>query len=236
MLQVLSEGRRPMSVSGIARHVELPVSTTYRLVASLESAGMVQRLPDGNIGLGVATLDLANAARRHTEVGILWAIRPTMQWLVQQTHETVLLMMPAGSQAVCVEQVYSFHPVRLSYEVGRAMPLYAGASNKVILAFLDRRRRESIVADADGKALIAGGTVSRDALERELEDIRAAGYCVTDGEINPGTTGLAVPLTHKKRVLASLTVAGPSERIRTRITPYLGLLQQAATRLDGSWG
>lgn len=235
MLKTVAGGVRPIPVAVIARQVGLPTSTTYRLIAALEAAGMVQRLPDGHIGVGVATLDLANAARRHSETGILWAVRPKMQWLAQQTHETVILMMPAGSEAVCVEQIPSLHPVRLSYEAGRALPLYAGASNKVILAFLDQRHRDQIVDDSEGKMLATGGAVVRESLDRQLEEIRTAGYCVTEGEINHDTTGLACPILHGTRVVASLTLAGPSMRIRPKITSYLDLLRQAVTGLEGAW-
>jgi IclR family KDG regulon transcriptional repressor len=235
LLKALSAGMRPMSVSGIARQVGLPVSTTYRLVAALEAAGLVQRLPDGHIGLGVGTLDLANAARRHTEAGILWAVRPSIQWLAQQTQETVIVMMPAGSQAVCVDQIHSLYPVRLSYEPGRAMPLYAGASNKVLLAFLDQRRRDKVIADSDGKTLITGGSIDRESLERQIQQVRDSGHCVSEGEINPGTTGLAVPLLHRNRVIASLTVAGPNDRIQGQIATHLGILREAANRLQGAW-
>lgn len=235
VLKTIAGGIRPTPVAAIARQVGLPASTTYRLIAALEAAGMVQRLPDGHIGVGVATLDLANAARRHSETGILWAVRPKMQWLAQQTHETVILMMPAGSEAVCVDQIPSLHPVRLSYEPGRAMPLYAGASNKVILAFTDQRHRDQIVADSAGKTLATGEPVVHAALDRELEQIRTDGHCVTEGEINHDTTGLARPIMHGTRVVASLTVAGPSMRIRPQLTSYLDLLRQSVTDLDGAW-
>lgn len=235
VLKTVAGGMRPMPVGAIAREVGLPTSTTYRLIAALEAAGMVQRLPDGHIGVGVATLDLANAARRHSEAGILWAVRPKMQWLAQQTQETVILMMPAGTEAVCVDQIPSLYPVRLSYEPGRAMPLYAGASNKVILAFLDQRHRDQIVDNSAGKLLATGEPVVRESLHQQLEEIRRAGYCVTEGEINHDTTGLAYPILHGTRVVASLTVAGPSVRIRSKITSYLEPLRRAVNDLDGAW-
>lgn len=235
VLKAVAAGLQPQPVSVVAREVGLPASTTYRLVAALEAAGMVQRLPDGHLGVGVATMDLANAARRHSEAGILWAVRPTMQWLTQQTHETVILMMPAGGEAVCVDEIPSLHPVRLSYEQGRAMPYFAGASNKVILAYLDQRHRDQILAGSDGRRLITGGSVVREDLERQLEEIRRTGHCVTEGEINPETIGVAVPLLHRSRVIASLTVAGPSVRIRPQIQTHLRLLRQAVTRVEGAW-
>lgn len=57
---------------------------------------------------------------------------------------------PTGGQAICLEYIESPRPVRLSFERGRVMPLYAGAASKILLAFLDDRERKRTLAAAEG--------------------------------------------------------------------------------------
>ena len=122
-----------------------------------------------------------------------------------------MAMAAAGGHGICLEYIESPRPVRVSFEQVRAMPLYAGVASKILLAFLDDRERKRTLAAAEGAVLENGRVVSSVELSAELTMIEKTGYCVSEGEVNIDTVGVAAPV-FRRRLVAGLTVAGPSRR------------------------
>ena len=211
VLEVLSGESAPLDIEQVAERVGVPLSTAYRIVRYLAQVGLVEHREQGRVALGLRLLDLARVTRLQVESGLLRIARPVMQELAQRTQETVMLMAPTGGQAICLEYIESPRPVRLSFERGRVMPLYAGAASKILLAFLDDRERKRTLAAAEGAVLENGRVVSSVELSAELTMIEKTGYCVSEGEVNIDTVGVAAPV-FRRRLVAGLTVAGPSRR------------------------
>ena len=51
------------------------------------------------------------------------------------------------------------------------------------------------------------------ALERELDDVRARGFAIAEGEFEPGLVGVAVPVWEDGACIAALCVSGPEYRL-----------------------
>jgi DNA-binding IclR family transcriptional regulator len=101
----------------------------------------------------------------------------------------------------------------VSYERGRAMPLYRGATSKVILAHLPRAELERLW-NRDRATIVAAGFPSGlQGFLAELEPLREAKACVTHSEVDAGMAGLAVALLDGQRVLGSLSVVIPLARL-----------------------
>jgi DNA-binding IclR family transcriptional regulator len=231
IIERLAEEDRPVSVRQLGMDLGLPTSTLYRLLATLEARGLVSYHLSSAVTLGPVLMDLGLLARRDFDRTIGSLVRPTLYELTQRYQESAVLMMPAGERAVCVEYVGSAHPVRLAFEVGRAMPLFAGAACKVVLAHLDEPRRSHATTRAAGHQRADGSIFTAASLGEELAEIRATGYCVTEDEVNPGTTGVAVPVRLGKDVVGSLTLAGPTHRFTPRnVDRMVDALRAASTK------
>ena len=63
--------------------------------------------------------------------------------------------------------------------------------------------------------------------------IRKEGYCVSEGELDPGKTGIAAPIfDEKQRILGSITLAGNTERVNAFNREFLsGLITDAARKI-----
>jgi DNA-binding IclR family transcriptional regulator len=89
--------------------------------------------------------------------------------------------------------------------------MHRGASGKVLLAHLDPEQAERVLAAAE--ALEPDRDLA--LLRRELDEIRRRGYAVSHAELDAGASGVAAPILDASgRLVAGITVAGPSERIR----------------------
>jgi DNA-binding IclR family transcriptional regulator len=227
VLAALVDAGEPLTATEVAERAGLPLSSTYRLVQSLERHGLVERRPRGTIALGLRVLELA----RHVEDGLrptlLQPARPLMQDLAREHGETVLLTAPVGTSSIGLASVDSPQPIRLTYARWRLAPLTRGASGKALLAHLDDEWAERVLATAAADLDVA-------TLRAELATIRARGYAVSTGELDAGASGVAAPVFDgSRRLLAALTIAGPTERIRPA-EPALARAVVAAARDIGS--
>jgi DNA-binding IclR family transcriptional regulator len=207
VLAALVDAGGPLTASELSGRAGLPLSSTYRLVQALERHGFVERRPRATIALGLRVLELARHVEDRLQPSLVGPARPLMEALAHEHGETVLLTAPVGTSSIGLASVDSPQPIRLTYARWRLAPLTRGASGKVLLAHLDHERVEGVLAAA-GPELDVG------ALREELAEVRARGYAVSTGELDPGASGVAAPvLDASRRLLAGLTVAGPSERI-----------------------
>ena len=113
---------------------------------------------------------------------------------------------------MCVHQVRGpLCPAELSYERGRAMPLYRGATSKVILAHLSHEELAELTRH-DGPALRRAGLPrSVEALAQVMAQLRAERVCTTAGEVDPNARGWAVAIHHGRHLLGSLSVVMSSD-------------------------
>jgi DNA-binding IclR family transcriptional regulator len=229
VLSELAASDRPLSTAELARRADLPPSTAYRLVDELDGHGLVERGGGGALALGLRLLALARRVEDDLAASLLDPARGTMRELAREHGETVLLTAPAGSSAIGLDAVEPARPVRLSFGRWRAAPMHLGASGKVLLAFLPPRAADRVLASVDGGVTASGALVDRVTLRRELEAARRRGFVVTHGELDPGVSGIAAPvLGQRGRLLAGLTLVGPTERMGPHVERLSGSVRTAA--------
>jgi IclR family KDG regulon transcriptional repressor len=211
VLLLFDAAQPELSIDQISELIDAPRSTTYRYVRTLRDKGFLERADGGAFQLGPRVLELAQVARRKLDIGDL--ALPTMEEIAAATRETVLLTRLIGRSAVCIERVEGPQTVRISFERGRVQPLHAGASSKVLLAYLDEEQwDEHLMLPLE--RFTDQTTTNPAALKAELRQIRRKGYCVSDGEVDVGARAVAVPiLDERRRVVAGLSTAGPAFRV-----------------------
>lgn len=207
ILFVLGEAETPLSVSEIAQRASIPESTVYRLLQTLENNGIIERKSKGQITLGLRILELARSLTQQMDRYLNVIARPIMEKITEKTNETSILAVRSGIEVICIESIASSRLIRFAIENGRLLPLHRGASGKIILAYENEKIVEQVLqklsSEQEKKQLIS-----------ELEKIREQGCCITIGEVDSDICGISAPIfNYQGRVVASLTVAGPAERI-----------------------
>ena len=233
VLLLFNEDQPVLTAEEVSARLGMPRSTTYRYLQSLRSYGLVEENDSsGGFRLGPAIFRLASVARQG--LGLLEIALPIMRELVTQTGETALLTRRTDSHVVCIERVESTQRVRLSYERGHVLPLHAGASAKVLLAFLEPDEIEAILSTVKLPRYTERTMTDPDTLRQQLEVIRARGYAMSEGEVDAGVRGIAAPIFDaKKRITAGLSLAGPAFRIDDSILPgIIQAVQDAARRIS----
>lgn len=206
----------------------LPRSTAYRLLRSLEAAGLLVYDPQRRAyRLSMAMARLGQVALSTLDLRAV--ARPYLRRLVGETGESAFLLVPNGRSAIVVDVLESDAPLRLTLPVGTPWPLHAGASSRVLLAYLP----EDVVEEYLRRPLerITPHTIANPRrLREELARTRRHGFAYSVGELTPDVAGVAVPILSGDQLMGSLTVAGPARRLTAARVPKVVARLQAAAR------
>jgi DNA-binding IclR family transcriptional regulator len=141
-----SDSCRVVTAAEVASDLGTSRSATYRCLQSLKTYGLLEDDPNG-FRLGPTILELARLARKG--FGLSEIALPIMRDLVTTTNETVLLTRRHYDRVVTLEREEPARTtIRLSYERGQVLPIHAGASAKVLIAFADAAEIDRILAAA----------------------------------------------------------------------------------------
>ena len=225
IMSLLTEQRPTVTLREIVEATELPKTTVLRIVQTLEHCGLLSATSKGY----VAGPELWRWA--HLTV-YNWApseeTQALMRELVVRQRETVNIYVVRGAARICVAQEESPMPLRHVVRVGDELPLWAGASSKVLLRDAPAGLLEEIVQTApSGHGDVQ---VLRDNIDRAARE----GYAVSHGERELGLSAVAVPVIGPDGgVVASLSYSGPTSRFPDdRIDDLLADLKRAAGRLS----
>ncbi|WP_336790106.1 IclR family transcriptional regulator [Paenibacillus sp. MMO-177] len=216
-----------LAMSEIADKVGLHKSTVHRMLATLEDRGFVERDPSSErYHLGMRMWELSAHLSRSDDQSVIW--QPEMERLRDRLGETVSIYVRDGSERVRIQAVQSNQPVRRVAPVGARLPLYAGASSKVLIAYSDRFVQEQIFGDPAW--LLA---IDLDQYKQQLEEIVQQGYATSFEEREPGVAALAAPIFNRHgQVAAALSVSGPSSRLTMEtMREYSTVLIEFAKRM-----
>jgi DNA-binding IclR family transcriptional regulator len=203
---------RALSVPEIATRLQQPQSSVYRHMRVLKERGYIIEYSPGLYSLGYNFLKLARIVKMDIDLPVI--SQASMRELTRTTGETSILLVPSNMQAVCLAAVPSGHPIKVSSEQGNIVPLYGGASSKALLAHLGDKIVEDIYKNGTVMKHAENTIQDLDEMLNHLESIREKGYSFSDSEIDEGVISYGMPIFDSDRKLvASLSVAGPKERM-----------------------
>jgi DNA-binding IclR family transcriptional regulator len=217
ILTYFEPGRTHATVDELAAYLGIPKSTTYRYVSLLRETGLVAADAAGRWHLAPRLIRMADAAR--AAISFLEPAAPVMERLSNATRETVLLVERIGDSGVCVAKHDSDQMLRLSFEVGTAVPLHRGAASKLLLAYLPEDEREQYLARA--ATLYSDLPERLPALREKLEQIRQEGIVFSESELVHDLWGIAAPVKHRGLVIGAISLVGPVYRLQKGQTKQL---------------
>ena len=224
LLEELRDSEEGLGVNELARRIGVNASTASRLLATLESAGMVQRDGQGPYRLGLALLTLADRVVSRLDLGAL--ARPVLVELMEVTGETSTLSLPSEREAITVDSVPSRSSVVSMARLGRPSVSHATAVGKVMLAF----GGGPLPPERDLVALTERTITDREALEAAVQVVHERGYATVFGDREPDVNAIAAPVWgHTGALAAILGIQGPATRLEDPTRVLVPLLEGAAS-------
>jgi DNA-binding IclR family transcriptional regulator len=197
-------------ISGLTGYTK---STVSRLLTTLQRHGCVERAGGhGKYQLGYRINLWASMAGRQNNLVNL--SRPVMEKLRDKCGEEIALYVIEGDRRVCVERAESLHEIAKVGPVGTYYPLHAGASGKVLLAYLPEDQRNAIIGKSRLEKYTPLTITDNKKLEKDLKDIRKKGYAISRGEREPDAFSVTAPIWDAGgRIVASISISGPNFRL-----------------------
>jgi IclR family acetate operon transcriptional repressor len=216
--------------------LEMPVSTVYRYLRTLADFGFVDR-HGGQYRLGPKLL-IGTGANVSSERLIRHADAP-LRMLAHETGETGVVVRRIGLSSICLHQIESDAPLRVTLGPGEMSPLYAGAPGRALLAFAPSEVLDEVLAQ--DLVRITNRTPTEPELRASLGGIVMTGMAISEGELIEGSVAMAAPVFREDGIVGAIAVIGPAFRCgeawRARSAKLLqeaGRAINAALAEDGS--
>jgi IclR family transcriptional regulator, KDG regulon repressor len=230
VFETLSEEPEGLSLSELARRLEVPKGSLHPIVARLLARGyLARRGAAGELRLG---LHLWSTGAAYLErLDLVPVAQPAMRRLADALNESVQLAMLDGVHNVYVARQDSRQPVRLVSRVGARLLAHATGLGKMLLAALPDAEVRRRLGPGPLPRFTDGTLAGVDALCAELGRIRERGDATDDEEYTPGIRCVAMPVRDRSgETVAAMSVSVPAFRfdaaLRERALAALG----AATR------
>jgi IclR family acetate operon transcriptional repressor len=240
ILEALAHADSGLSLTEVGHRVQLPVSTTHRLLATLEKMGYVYQAGDlglWHVGLQAFTVGSTFLANRD----FIGSSHTYMRRLMEQSGETANLAILDGTEAVFIAQVQCHETMRTLVKLGSRVPLHASGVGKTIFAALPDEQIDAILKVRGLPRITENTIVAPETMWAALRVIRQRGYSFDDEEHARSTRCVAATVYDEHaEPLGAISLAGPSsrlsdERIR-QLGPAVAHTAEELTRtLGGKW-
>jgi DNA-binding IclR family transcriptional regulator len=208
ILRLLREHPKGLSLSQIAKEVDLARSTVQRIVAALEQENLVTTASaNGGFRLGPEIARLAGAV--HSD--LREEIRPFLIQLSTIVNETVDLSVLDNGKVLFVDQIIAPHPLQATSQPGASFPLHCTANGKAILASLPLAEVENLLPK-ELKWYTDKTITNRDELLKELETVRSEGVAFSREEHIEGICAAGAVVVDRLGNRSAVSIPLPSTR------------------------
>lgn len=235
VLLILSRESEGLSVSELAEKLNIPNSSTHRILTCLKDSHFVSQSQETKrYRIGYKVLALSSNIKK--ESSFTQAARPFMKELADQINKTVTLCVMEGENIVCLDYIESKDTGMFFVRIGFAMPPHATSAGKAIQAYLPIEQVKEIYLNHHENKLTSYTKTDYDEFLQELEQVQLQGYAICDEELQLGVQGVACPVfDYNRKVVGSVSfTALKSDDCLTE--ENIGLLKECARKISNSIG
>src|SRR5262245_46472853 len=217
LLSTFSFAERRLSLSELAARTGIPRATAFRLLSTLEASGFVAKV-GVEYQLGVKCFVIGNIVA--ADLDLKEVAQPHLAALRDATRETTHLAILDNWRVVYLERLPSPHPVGfMRSRVGAILPAFCTALGKTLLADLPEPAVAEWESSQTFPCMTPSTSTSAKRLVKDLRTVRARGYALDEEEHELGVRCVAAPVrNHEGKVVAAISVAGPTERMPRTLT------------------
>lgn len=212
ILEILKSRESGYTLADLTRSVAMPKATVYRILATLEKRGYLDRSPDGGYRLAAKMFDLER--QDSIEQILSRAAQSVIERLVDAYKETVNLGMLNAGEVVVINTVESPLGVRMASKIGNRRHLHTTALGKCFLAGLPDKEVTRLIRLKGLPRLTENTITTKTELMAELGRVRKTGYAIDNQENELDGRCIGAPITSANgRVLAAVSISGPVFRM-----------------------
>lgn len=234
IVQFLSRYKhRSSTLSEITAALGLNKSTCLRILRVLLNYRFVSYDSETKrYSLGINLVVLGSRALEF--VDYLKLAQPHLEWLVQETRQTSVLVEPAANNRLMyVAKEEMGEAVRVTVTLGQQFPLTSASFGKCFMAYMSDDEVEEIIREVGLKQFTSRTIVNIEQFKDNLGQIRDKGYAESYEEHTQGVSGIAAPIFDMfGRVKMVVAIVGLSALVTPEKSQfYGGKVKEAARRI-----
>jgi DNA-binding IclR family transcriptional regulator len=231
VLELFGREKRPLSLSEVARMLNIPVSSSHDVLQALQARGYLYEIaPRAGYYPTSRLLRLGKEISEHDPVALRAEV--LLRAMRDSLDETVLLAKVNGLQATYLLVFEPTHPLRFLAKVGdNVRTLHATSGGKALLASLDGPALDYYLKSAKLFATTKHTITSKAELRRDLDLGRERGWFSNEGESLDGVTTLSAAFRWNAAVYI-VTIAGPTPRLDERMEKAVSMLKHVCELLE----
>lgn len=209
ILDCFSFQQRELSLADIGRQTGLNKTTAKRLVSNLAGRGYLKQDPATKLyQLGMRLFELGGIV--FSAFSLRDAAALPMTRLQNETGATVLLGTAMDQQLLYLDKREGTGIIRIHSDIGWRRPLHYGMLGMVLMAHLDSKEIQKILAKTPLKVYTPHSFTDNKTFFARLEEIRLNGYVLEREQFVAGVMGIAAPIRdYSRQVIAALGVGIP---------------------------
>jgi IclR family pca regulon transcriptional regulator len=229
VIKAFTQQNQHLTLSEVARIVNLTRATTRRSLMTLEALGYVDRR-DRHFSLSPMVLTIAQA---YLTSSVLPRIAQAfLERLSEQLNESCSVSILYRTDVIYVARSARKRMASLHREVGSRLPAYPTSMGRVLLAALSESELRDYFDQVSLTALTPNTVTSPTRLKAILKQVAKDGYCYAEGELEANLRGVAVPLRNAAGAVVGALHISSMQTTRTRmLKEFLPALLQAAAEI-----
>ena len=233
LLAQFTRDERQLTGAELARRMELPRASVFRLLQTLEQLGFVERVGDSaHYQLGMAVLRLGFeylASMELTELG-----RPIIDALASATGLSAHLVVRDGREVVFVAKAVGSSFMFNSIQVGARLPAHATVLGRILLADVPMDALRALYLGVELSSFTAQTPTTLEDLKQAIDADALRGYGISQGGFESAISTIAAPVfDDHHRVSAAVSVTVPAQTVDpTAQDELVAQVRSAARRLS----
>ena len=198
-----------LSVTELAKELEIDKSTASRLVETLRQHDMVQLdKVTRKYGLGFRIMYLGE--RLSDSLEIIEIARPILMEVSRYLGQSVHLCAYNRNMVYVIDQIVSNLPYTMSARVGMIEPIHSSSVGKCIIAYRPPEKIDELLAEHEMVAYTQKTITDKEVLREQYAKNREQGYAVDDEEMFLNVRCIAVPVfDYHNSVRYAIGISGP---------------------------
>jgi IclR family pca regulon transcriptional regulator len=232
VIEAFDEETPEMTLTELARKVDMSPATVRRNLHTLEALGFVRR-NHKHFLLAPRILTLGSAYLKAVRVDE--AIMPELHRITELFGDAANVAVLDGTNVLYIAHLSETRAARRMASIGVTYPAYATSMGRVLLAHLPPEELDSYFSKADLRKLTDMTVTDEKALRAILAEVRVNGYSITIDQLDYGITALAVPIRDSVgKVVAAVNTSGYSPRLKPQdlLEQRLAEMRIAAARVS----
>lgn len=201
-----------LGISEISKRLGITKSNSYRLVATLKEKGLItQNMSTQKYSNAMKLFEIGN--RVVERMGLRRQAQFYLKELAEKTNETVNIAILDEKEIVYIDKIESSATIKVDLSIGKRLPVYCTGLGKIILAYMDKFKRDEIIRDIEFVKYTDKTVRDIEELKDELGIINYRGYSIDDEEYVEGLKCYAAPIfDFNENPIAAVSVAIPKYR------------------------